>query len=427
MPSAPRVAITGIGVVSPYGVGRDRFWQHVSRGCSATRAITDFDASAFACTVAAPVPTVSIDDAIEIAERAANGGHNGGGRADPRRYSKASLIAVIAAREAWHDAGLRLAEPGAGVLVGSGAGGIDVAERQYYEFFNDGWKRVTPYAIPVSIVGMISSEISIALELHGISHVLSTGCTSSTDAISYAASLIRAGEADVILSGGADACVTPGMIFGFSKMRAVATRYNDTPAAASRPFDGGRDGFVLGEGAWMVVLEREDRARARGARIYATVEGHGSTCDAYHRVQMDPDGEQIVRAMQLAIERSGRALEEIGYVNFHGTSTVLNDAVEARCVRQLFGRLADSVPGSSTKSMIGHPQGASGAAGIVTSALALKEGFLPPTINLEDPDPACDLDFIPNTGRPAAAVAALCNCLGFGSKNSAVVLGRADA
>ncbi len=333
---------------------------------------------------------------------------------------------MIAAREAWHDAGLRLAEPGAGVLVGSGAGGIDVAERQYYEFFNDGWKRVTPYAIPVSIVGMISSEISIALELHGISHVLSTGCTSSTDAISYAASLIRAGEAEVILSGGADACVTPGMIFGFSKMRAVATRYNDMPAAASRPFDNGRDGFVLGEGAWMVVLEREDRARARGATIYATVDGHGSTCDAYHRVQMDPDGEQIVRAMQLAIERSGRALEEIGYVNFHGTSTVLNDAVEARCVRQLFGRLADSVPGSSTKSMIGHPQGASGAAGIVTSALALKEGFLPPTINQAEADPACDLDFIPNTGRPAAPVAALCNCLGFGSKNSAVVLGRAD-
>jgi 3-oxoacyl-[acyl-carrier-protein] synthase II len=423
----PRVAITGIGVVSPYGVGRDRFWQHVSRGCSATRTITDFDASAFGCTVAAPVPAVSIEEAVTIAGHATNGGQNGGGRADPRRYSKASLIAVIAAREAWHDAGLRLAEPGAGVLVGSGAGGIDVAERQYYEFFNDGWKRVTPYAIPVSIVGMISSEISIALELHGISHVLSTGCTSSTDAISYAASLIRAGEAEVILSGGADACVTPGMIFGFSRMRAVATRYNDAPAAASRPFDGGRDGFVLGEGAWMVVLEREDRARARGARIYATVDGHGSTCDAYHRVQMDPDGEQIVRAMRLAIDRSGRALEEIGYVNFHGTSTVLNDAVEARCVRQLFGRLADSVPGSSTKSMIGHPQGASGAAGIVTSALALTEGFLPPTINLEDPDPACDLDFIPNTGRRAAPLAALCNCLGFGSKNSAVVLGRADA
>jgi 3-oxoacyl-[acyl-carrier-protein] synthase II len=421
------VAITGIGVVSPYGVGRERFWQHVRSGCSATRGITDFDASGFGCTVAAPVPPVTIEDAAPIDGRALDARVERSGRPDPRRYSRASLIAVIAASEAWADAGLRLGEPDAGVLVGSGAGGIDVAERQYYEFFTDGWKRVTPYAIPVSIVGMISSEISIALELHGISHVVSTGCTSSTDAISYAASLIRGGEADVILSGGADACVTPGMIFGFSKMRAVATRYNDMPAAASRPFDGGRDGFVLGEGAWMIVLEREDRARARGATIYATIDGHGSTCDAYHRVQMDPDGEQIVRAMRLAIERSGRALEEIGYVNFHGTSTVLNDAVESKCVRRLFGRLADGVPGSSTKSMIGHPQGASGAAGIVTSALALRHGFLPPTINQSRPDPACDLDFIPNVGRRAEVTAALCNCLGFGSKNSAIVLGRADA
>jgi 3-oxoacyl-[acyl-carrier-protein] synthase II len=421
------VAITGIGVVSPYGVGRERFWRCVRSGCSATQAITAFDASAFGCTVAAPVPPVTIEDAITIEERAPGMPAERAGRPDPRRYSRASLIAVIAASEAWADAGLRLGEPGAGVLVGSGAGGIDVAERQYFEFFTDGWKRVTPYAIPVSIVGMISSEISIALELHGMSHVVSTGCTSSTDAISYAASLIRGGEADVVLSGGADACVTPGMIFGFTKMRAIATRYNDTPAAASRPFDAGRDGFVLGEGAWMLVLEDEARARARGARVYATVEGHGSTCDAYHRVQMDPDGEQIVRAMQLAIERSGRALDEIGYVNYHGTSTVLNDAVESRCVRRLFGPLADRVPGSSTKSMIGHPQGASGAAGIVTAALALRDGFLPPTINQTDPDPECDLDFIPNIGRRAEPAAALCNCLGFGSKNSAIVLGRAGA
>jgi 3-oxoacyl-[acyl-carrier-protein] synthase II len=424
--SDPRVAITGIGVVSPFGVGRRCFWSSIRAGRSATRAITAFDASPYPCGVAAPVPDVSIDHAVTIAERAPNGRSDQGGRADPRRYSKASLIAVIAATEAWQDAGLRLNEPGAGVIVGSGAGGIDVAERQYYEFFTDGQKRVTPYAIPVSIVGMISSEISIALELHGVSHVLSTGCTSSTDAISYAASLIRSGEADVMLTGGADACVTPGMIFGFSRMRAVSTRHNDTPESASRPFDLGRDGFVLGEGAWMLVLEREDRARARGARVYATVDGYGSTCDAYHRVQMDPDGEQIVRAMQLAIDRSGHAIDDIGYVNFHGTSTVLNDAVEARCVRQLFGTLADRVPGSSTKSMIGHPQGASGAAGIVTAALALHEGFLPPTINLTDPDPACDLDFIPNIGRAASPIAALCNCLGFGSKNSAMVIGRGD-
>jgi 3-oxoacyl-[acyl-carrier-protein] synthase II len=420
----PAVAITGIGVVSPYGVGRERFWKHIRSGCSATRTVTDFDATPYGCTVAAPVPPVSIDDAVAIDERAPGAREERSGRPDPRRYSRASLIGVIAATEAWADAGLRVGEPDAGVLIGSGAGGIDVAERQYFEFFTDGWKRVTPYAIPVSIVGMLSSEISIALELHGISHVVSTGCTSSTDAISYAAALIRSGEAEVILSGGADACVTPGMMFGFSKMRAVSVRYNDLPAAASRPFDAGRDGFVLGEGAWMVVLEREDRARARGASVYATIDGHGSTCDAYHRVQMDPDGTQIVRAMRLAIERSGRSPEEIGYVNYHGTSTVLNDAVESRCVRQVFGSLADRIPGSSTKSMIGHPQGASGAAGIVTASLALRHGFLPPTINQVNPDPACDLDFIPNVGRAVDVSAALCNCLGFGSKNSAIVLGK---
>ncbi len=413
--AAPRVAITGIGVVSPFGAGREVFWESIRRGRSGVRAITEFDASRFPCMVAAPVPAVSIEDNPDLAARA-----------DPKRYSKASRIAVLAALEAWRDAGCRIAEPDAGVIVGSGAGGIDIGESQYREFFTDSGKRVTPYAIPVSIVGMVSSEISIALELHGMSHVLSTGCTSSTDAIGYAAATIRSGEADVLLSGGVDACVTPGMVFGFSRMRAVSTHYNDRPEQASRPFDRGRDGFVLGEGAWMVVVERADRARARGARIYATVEGYASTCDAYHRVQMDPDGEQIVRAMRLAIDRSGRRLEEIGYVNYHGTSTVLNDAVESQCVRRLFGTHADRLSGSSTKSMIGHPQGASGAAGIVTSALAISRRFLPPTINQVEPDPACDLDFIPNEGRPANIQAALCNCLGFGSKNSAIVLGAVD-
>jgi 3-oxoacyl-[acyl-carrier-protein] synthase II len=418
----PRIVISGIGVVSPFGVGRERFWQAVSRGCSGTRAITDFDASDFACRVAAPVAGVTIDDvpALEGDDL-----WDPGYRADPKRYSRAALIAVIAAREAWQDAHLRIGEPGAGVVIGSGGGGIDVGERQYYDFFVERGKKVTPYAIPISIVGMMSSEVSISLRLRGVSHVLSCGCTSSTDAIGYAAALLRSGDADVVLSGGADACVTPGMIFGFSRMHVVSTAYNDTPAEASRPFDRTRDGFVLGEGAWMVVLEREDRARARGAAIYASIDGYGSTCDAYHRVQMAPDGEEIVHAITLAIERSGRAREQIGYVNYHGTSTILNDAVEARCVRQVFGARADDLPGSSVKSMIGHPQGASGAAGIVAAALAMSRGFLPPTINQTNRDPACDLDFVANHGRPAEIEAALCNCLGFGSKNSAVVIGRA--
>ncbi len=427
-PSASsRIAITGIGIVSPFGVGRERYWEAVIHGCSGTRAIDEFDVSTFPCQVAAPLPLISIDEAPDVLppEPVNGNGHVQEDRSDPRRYSRASLAGVIAAREAWADAGLRIAQPHAGVIVGSGAGGNEVGERQYREFFTDALKKVTPYAIPVSIVGMISSEISIALRLHGVSHVLSTGCTSSTDAIGYGMSLLRSGDVEVLLSGGVDACVTPGMMYGFSRMRVMTTRYNQSPGEASRPFDRGRDGFVLGEGAWMLVLEREERARARGASIYAFVEGYGSTCDAYHRVQMDPDGSEIVRAMQLAVERSGRRLEEIGYVNYHGTSTQLNDAIEVACVKRLFGARAAQLPGSSTKSMVGHPQGASGACGIATTALALSRQMLPPTINQYDPDPECDLDFVPNVGRPADVQAALCNCLGFGSKNSAVVLGTA--
>jgi 3-oxoacyl-[acyl-carrier-protein] synthase II len=417
-----RIVITGIGAVTPFGVGRERFWECLSRGCSGTRAITDFDASEFACRVAAPLPSLSIDDVPEIE---GDDMWDPAYRADPKRYSRSALAGVIAAREAWIDAGLKIGEPNAGVVVGSGGGGIDVGERQYYDFFVERGRKVTPYAIPISIVGMVSSEISISLRLRGVSHVLSCGCTSSTDAIGYAAALLRSGEADAIVTGGTDACVTPGMIFGFSRMKVVSTAYNDAPAEASRPFDKGRDGFVLGEGAWMLVLEREDRARARGARVYASIDGYASTCDAYHRVQMAPDGAEIIRALALAIARSGHAPEAIGYVNFHGTSTVLNDAVESRCVRQVFGRHADRLAGSSPKSMLGHPQGASGACGVAATAMALSRSFLPPTINQHDPDPACDLDTVPNEGRRADVEAALCNCLGFGSKNSALVLGRA--
>jgi 3-oxoacyl-[acyl-carrier-protein] synthase II len=416
-----RVVVTGIGVVSPFGVGRERFWTHIAGGCSGARVLDELDET-IACRVAAPVTGVTIDDVPPL---------DGDDiwdpeyRADPKRYSRAALIAVIAAREAWNDAGLRVGEADAAVVIGSGGGGIDVGERQYYDFFVERGRKVTPYAIPISIVGMMSSEISISLRVHGPSHVLSCGCTSSTDAIGYAAALLRSGDAEVVLSGGADACVTPGMMYGFSRMHVVSTAYNEEPAVASRPFDRGRDGFVLGEGAWMLTLEREDRARARGAKIYASIDGYASTCDAWHRVQMAPDGVEIVRAIAQAIDKSGHDREAIGYVNFHGTSTVLNDTIESRCVREVFGAHADRLAGSSTKSMIGHPQGASGAAGVVASALARARDFLPPTINQFDPDPSCDLDYIPNGGRTAQVEAALCNCLGFGSKNSAIVIGRA--
>lgn len=417
-----RVVVTGIGVVSPFGAGRETFWSAISAGRSGARQLDELDESVIS-RVAAPVEGVTIDDVPPV-----DGDDiwDPGYRADPKRYSRAALIAVIAAREAWNDAGLRVGADGASVIIGSGGGGIDVGEKQYYDYFVERGRKVTPYAIPISIVGMMSSEISISLRLHGPSHVLSCGCTSSTDAIGYAAAAIRSGDAEVVLTGGADACVTPGMMYGFSRMRVSSMAYNDTPVQASRPFDRRRDGFVLGEGAWMLVLEREDRARARGAAIYASIDGYASTCDAFHRVQMAPDGVQIVRALTQALDRSGRAREAIGYVNFHGTSTVLNDAVESRCVREVFGAHAERLTGSSVKSMIGHPQGASGAAGLVATVLGLQRGFLPPTINQFEPDPACDLDYIPNVGRALSVEAALCNCLGFGSKNSAIVVGSAS-
>ena len=336
---APRIVISGIGVVSTYGIGRDVFWDAVSRGVSGTRRHLGLRRLRLAVSrrrrraarwTSRRRSSVDGEDAADWEPRA-----------DPRRYSRAALFGVLAGREAWRDAGLRVGEPGAGVMIGSGGGGIDVGERQYQDFFTNGGRTVTPYAIAVGICGMVSSEMSISLGLRGVSHVLSTGCTSSTDAIGYAAALLRAGDADVILSGGTDGCVLPGMIFGFSRMRAVSTRYNDRPGRRRAPSTSGRDGFVLGEGAWMVVLEREERARARGAHVYATIDGYASTCDAYHRVQMDPDGHEIVRCMQTAVARSGRALEDIGYVNYHGTSTQLNDAVEARCTRRAFGALAE--------------------------------------------------------------------------------------
>jgi 3-oxoacyl-[acyl-carrier-protein] synthase II len=416
------VGITGIGVVSPFGVGREVFWRAIVAGQSGITAVEGLDPEHWPTRVVARVP----EDALTAAEdELTEGDRAAEGRSD-RRAAKVSRIAVIAAREALKDAGLSPGSDTIGVVVGSGAGGIDVAERQYGDFFAADYHRVSPYAIPVSIVGIVSSEMSIALGLRGQSHVLSTGCTSSTDAIGYAASLIRQEEAEVVVSGGADACGTAGMLFGFGRMRATSTHFNDRPHEASRPFDGQRDGFVLGEGAWIVIVERLDRARARGARVYATIDGYASTCDAYHRVQMDPEGREIVRCMELAIARSHRAPESIGYVSYHGTSTVLNDRVESQCVRKLFGAHADAVAGSSIKSMIGHPQGASGAAGVVATALAFRDGIVPPTINLSTADPTCDLDYVPNVARRLQLDAALCNCLGFGSKNSALVLGRAE-
>jgi 3-oxoacyl-[acyl-carrier-protein] synthase II len=259
----------------------------------------------------------------------------------------------------------------------------------------------------------------------GLSHVISTGCTSSTDAIGYAYRNIQAGVLDLIIAGGVDAPIAPLILRGFMAMRILASRWNHCPPRASRPFSRDRDGFVLAEGSWFFVLEERERALARGAKILGEIAGYGSTCEAYHRVRLEECGEEPARAISLALEEARVAPEAVGYLNYHGTSTELNDRIETRAVKLAFGKHAYRLPGSSLKSLIGHPQGACGAAGVAATLLAMNHCFLPPTVNLEVPDPECDLDYIPQAGRRADIQYAVANCIAFGSKNSALVLRRA--
>jgi 3-oxoacyl-[acyl-carrier-protein] synthase II len=294
----------------------------------------------------------------------------------------------------------------------------------YHLYYTNQVKKASVNSIASGTIGTLSSEISMHFGLRGPSHVVSTGCASSTDAIGHAFREIKHGSADVLLTGGVDATVVRGIMEGFVMMRIVSTAWERDPPRASRPFSRDRDGFVLGEGSWMFVLEERERARARGARIYAEIRGYGATCDAHHRVRLDETGEEPARAMTLALEEAKLPPEAIGYIAYHGTSTQLNDPVETRAVRQAFGAAAEKIPGSSLKSMIGHPQGACGAAGLAATVLGMRDEFLPPTINLKDVDPACDLDYVPNISRPVAIEHALCNTIGFGSKNSALVVAR---
>jgi 3-oxoacyl-[acyl-carrier-protein] synthase II len=258
--------------------------------------------------------------------------------------------------------------------------------------------------------------------LRGLSHIVSTGCTSSTDAIAYAAEHIALGRQSVMLTGGVDAPLAPGILAAFDLMTVLTTEWNDEPHRASRPFSRDRSGIVLGEGAWIYVLEERERARRRGANIYAEITGYGSTCDAYHRVRLEETGDEPARAMMLAMEDAGRSPEEIDYVNLHGTSTVLNDRIETQALKLAFREEAGRIPMSATKSQLGHPQGASGAAGIAAALSAMHTNVIPPTINLDEPDPDCDLDYVPNRAREGRVRVALCNCIGFGSKNSALVI-----
>ncbi|HUO85565.1 MAG TPA: beta-ketoacyl-[acyl-carrier-protein] synthase family protein [Thermoanaerobaculia bacterium] len=411
------IVITGVGVVSPNGADRESYFAALAAGRSGIKPISVFDASDLPSRIAGEVR--DLDPGRWIDPKSV------------RHVSRTVPLALAATREALDDA--QLDPPSLdlesrrriGVLLGSGGGAVEFSERMYELWYAGQTRQASVYSIPSGTIGTIASEISMLHDLHGFSHVVSTGCTSSTDALGYAWMQLKMGFADVVIAGGADATITEGVMTGFSIMKIVSTRYNETPEEASRPFSRDRDGFVLAEGAWMLVLERESSARARGAHIYAELAGYGSTCDAHHRVRLDESGQEPARAMSLAIRTAGVSPEEIDYLNYHGTSTELNDRVETRAVKLAFGRHARSrLAGSATKSMIGHPQGACGAAGVVATLMAFRDGVLPPTINLHDPDPECDLDYVPDLNRRTIVHAAVCNTIAFGSKNSALVLKR---
>ena len=409
-----RVVITGMGCVTPLGIGREAYWQALVAGKSGIRRIETFDPSSFPVQIAGEVP--SFDWQAQLNPK------------DRKHVPRTVPLALAAAREALEDArlfpqDLSLDERRAfGVELGTGGGGLAFTEQQYEYWYVGPTSKASVYTIPSSTHGGLSSELSMAFGLRGLSHIVSTGCTSSTDAIAYAAQHIALGRNDLMLAGGVDAPIAPGILAGFNLMTVLTNEWNDEPERASRPFSRSRSGMVLGEGSWIYVLEELKHARDRGAPIYAEITGYGATCDAYHRVRLAEDGDEPARAMRLALNDAGVEAKDIDYVNLHGTSTVLNDRIETSALKLAFDGHAARIPMSATKSQIGHPQGASGAAGLGAALCAMHTNRIPPTINLDDPDPDCDLDYVPNEAREANVKTALCNCIGFGSKNSALVI-----
>ncbi|OLE54707.1 MAG: beta-ketoacyl synthase [Acidobacteria bacterium 13_1_20CM_3_53_8] len=396
-----RVVITGMGCVTPIGIGREKFWSALQRGESGVRRIESFD---------------DFDWESQLNPK------------DRKHVPRTVPLALAAAREALTDAGVHTGDLSLGqrreigVVLGTGGGGLAFTERQYTYWLTGQAHKASVYTIPSSTHGGLSSELSMVFGLRGLSHIISTGCTSSTDAIAYAAEHIALGRQEMMITGGVDAPVAPGILAAFNLMTVLTNEWNDEPHRASRPFSKNRSGIVLGEGAWIYVLEEYERARKRGAKIYAEIKGYGATCDAYHRVRLEETGDEPARAMTLAMEDAGLNPADVDYVNLHGTSTVLNDRIETQALKLAFNSHAARIPMSGTKSQVGHPQGASGAAGLGAALCAMHTNLIPPTINLDEADPACDLDYVPNEAREQSVRVALCNCIGFGSKNSALVI-----
>ena len=409
-----RAVITGMGVVSPNGIGKEAFCGAILAGKSGVKRISRFDPTGLAVQIAGEIPEFNEFAWVSEHER--------------KHVSRAVPMAIAATSEALADADLDPSRMSMeelrriGIVLGTGGGAQEFSEEQYRLWHQGQIKQVSLFCIPSGTMGTMSSEVSMRFGFRGLSHVVTCGCTSSTDAIAYAAREIEHGSLPIVISGGVDAPIALGIVKGFILLRIMTGSWNHAPEQGSRPFSADRDGFVLAEGSWMFVLEEYDHARARGARIYAEIAGYGSTCEAFHRVRLMECGEEPARAMQMAMQSAGIGPADVSYVNLHGTATELNDRIETRALKLALGERAPAVPTSALKSQIGHPQGACGAAGVAATLIAMLHGQIPPTINLEHPDPECDLDYVPDVGRKADIEHAVCNCIAFGSKNSALVL-----
>jgi 3-oxoacyl-[acyl-carrier-protein] synthase II len=403
-----------MGVVSPNGIGKQAFCRAALDGKSGVKRISRFDSSALLVHVAGEIPEFDELAWVDARER--------------KHVSRVVPLCLAATTEAVEDSGIDMAAMSVeekrqiGIVLGTGGGAQEFSEQQYKLWHSGKEKQVSLFCIPSGTMGTIPSEISMRFGFRGYSHVVTAGCTSSTDAIGYAYQHIQAGVQPMFVAGGVDSPITPGIIKGYTMLHALTQSWNDEPHRASRPFSADRDGFVLAEGSWMFVLEEYGHAKARGARMYAEITGYGATCEAYHRVRMSDSPEEPARAITLAIEEAGISAQDVQYASLHGTSTEMNDRVETRALKLAFGDHAYRMPMSGLKSQVGHAQGACGAASVAATLIAMEHGQIPPTINLDTADPECDLDYVPDVGRKANIEHALCNCVGFGSKNSALLL-----
>ncbi len=405
-----RVVVTGLGLITPLGTGIQKTWEGICKGASGIDRITAFDTSESPVQIAGEVKDFNAEDFIE--------------RKEIKKMDVFIQYALSAGSMAIEDAGLKITEENAdrvGVIVGAGIGGIQTIERYHSVLLENGQRRISPFFIPMLITNLAAGQISMRFGARGPNSCVTTACAAGTHAIGDSFKIIQRGDADAMIAGGSESAITPLTIAGFANMKALSSR-NDTPQKASRPFDVERDGFVIAEGAGIVVLEELEVALARRAKIYAEVTGYGMTADAYHMTAPDPEGRGVVNCMRMALRDAGIAPEAVNYINAHGTSTPYNDKHETSAIKHVFGEHAHQLAVSSTKSMTGHLLGAAGGVEAAFCALALSEGIIPPTINYEHPDPECDLDYVPNHARHIDLENVLSNSFGFGGTNACIVL-----